>query len=472
MIAALCGLALSAHALDRPAPLPDPLPARPLALPAPDVRELSNGLKVLVATNAEVPLWEARLVLGVGQWNDPEGKEGLTAAMFDMMDEGAGDLSGQELAAALKRLAGSVHASLSRDTATISVSGISRNLEPTLDLWADVVTRPTFPEKEWEIVQQRMVADHELSLEDPVSLGTRAWFRLLWGDAYLGRAPTTASLKSLTREDCSELYGRLVGPEAGVVLVGGDVTADQIVPLLEARLGSWAPAGVEVVPGVPEPRPVDEPVLYFIDKPGASQSVIRAGTFIGSRTDPDHFSLEVANHAFGRAFTGRVNMNLREEKGWTYGARCSLVYRHGPGQLACSTSVRTDVTADALAELRRELGDVLGDRPLTSDELAPFRASLVYGFPGEFETTSRILDEAAEIWRYDLPADWTTTTVEKLERVRAEDANAALRNRISTDHVFWLVVGDREAVWEGLRASGLPMVELDRDGRPLGDQAP
>ncbi|MCB9663078.1 MAG: insulinase family protein [Alphaproteobacteria bacterium] len=450
-------------------PFPEALPERPFVMPEVERATLSNGLQLAVVRNDEVGLFNVRLFLRGGSSLDPAGKEGLAELTFDMLDRGAAGRSAAELAKALKPLGGTVGAGAGRDSAAVSVSGPSKNLEPLLDLWADVLLRPDFPADEWSLLQSKAVADHEASLEQPTEVGRRVYRHVAYGDAYTGRLTTSASLGGLTRGDLVAHHAAVLDPSRAVLMAGGDVDLATLVPLLEARLGSLGAASPLPLPAPAIPAEGEGEVIYVVDKPGAPQSVLRALLPVMDRTDPAWWPFMVGNTAFGGAFTARVNMNLREDKGWTYGARCGLDDNTGPSLWLCSTSVQSDATVVGLAELRKETRDVLGDRPITADELAYFQGYLVNGFYGSYETPGELLGELWDIWTYGLPADWLERYVPSVQAVDVAGANAALRSAIDPDRIAWIVVGDLATHREGLEALGLPVVELDRDGRPVAE---
>jgi zinc protease len=259
-----------------------------------------------------------------------------------------------------------------------------------------------------------------------------------------------------------------VGPGNARILVGGDVEPEAVVALLEARLGSWNKA-VELTRPEPVPVPIESSVVYFVDEPGASQSVLRLITPTATRMAPDYYDLDVGNRAFGGAFVARVNMNLREDKGWTYGARCFTYYPHGTGFWGCSTSVVREHTADSMKEIIAELDGVLGDNPLSAEEVAYMQSSVKNGYPAGFETTDALLAAQVDIQRYGLPVDWTAKYLTGIAAVTPEGANAALKNAIDPGKLAWFVVGDREQVYDNIAALGIPMIELDREGNPKGE---
>ncbi len=447
---------------------PDPLPVPNFKMPKTERRTLSNGLEVVVATNNEVPLWSMQLLFNVGGFADPEGKEGLAAVTMDMLNEGAGGLSAEQIDSAATTLGSSVGSSANFDGATVAASGIKRNLEPTLDLWAKVLLQPEFPEDDWEIVRKRRLAAVVAGREDPSNIARTAFRKIMYGAAYRGRPATEDSYKALTTEDMKGWYGKHIGPSNAIILVGGSLTADEIVPLLEARLASWKPADIASPKPVAEPTQPDKQVMYFIDKPGAAQSMVRMGSVVGARGDEDYFDFAMGNLVLGGAFTARLNMNLREDKGYTYGARCGTMDDlYGPGLWYCAASVQTAVTGPSLAEFKSEVEGVLGDRPVTAEELAYFQSYEINGYPGNYETVGALIGEQASIWRYGLPADWPERFIPGVQGVTLDSANGALKKRVSMDHVFWLVVGDREVVYADVEKFGLPIIELDRDGNIL-----
>ncbi|NCG18349.1 MAG: hypothetical protein GWP91_04960, partial [Rhodobacterales bacterium] len=412
-------------------------------------------------------LWEVRLVVGVGSYADPEGQEGLASLTLNMMDEGAGERSAADISNDLNTLAGNVSSFLDSDSAFVTASGIKRNMAETLDIWTDVIRDPTFDMDEWKIVKERTLSDIKLADESPNAIARRAWRYLIWGKGYIGRHATAGSIESLKLKQLQSFYKTYLGPDSAILLVGGDTTLEEVLPLLEERLGDWHPEGAKVAEVKAAPPAIPSEVIYLIDKPGAAQSVIQSGTLVGTLEEKDHFDFLVANRMFGRSFTGRVNMNLREDKGYTYGARCYITHRHGPGQMVCGASVRTDVTGESLAEFRTEIADVLDERSLTDDEIATARNSLAYGYPNSFETTGPQLDLEFEIWRYGRSEDWAAEYVPSVRRVTTAGANQAIQKWLQPDHTFWLIVGDKKEIMTGLEKSGLPIIELNRHGRPL-----
>ncbi|MCB9680234.1 MAG: insulinase family protein [Alphaproteobacteria bacterium] len=447
---------------------PEPLPAPTFEMPTAQKATLSNGLPVLLVANHEVPLFDVRIVFRVGPDADPAGKEGLGDVMFGMMNEGAAGRDAAGLARELEKLGGGIGSGAGTDAASVSVSGPTKNLSALLDLWTDVVRKPDFPDASWEVLQASRVQRIEASRKDPGSMALRAQRKVVYGDAYTGRLDTVAATQAITPADMRAFHARAVRPDNAVILVGGDVDLDTVLPLLEARLGKWKANRMAPLPGsAATPTAFAKEVVYLVDKPGAAQTVLRAVLPVGTPTDADWRTFGLANTAFGGAFTARVNMNLREDKGWTYGARCGTATTPGPALWVCSANIQADQSVPAMLELRRELRDVVGDRPITEQELTFFRGYRINAFYGSYETPGELLGELQDIWVDRLPADWLDTYVPQLEAVTVDSAEASLKQHLDPDRVGWLLVGDKAGMIEALKATGLPIVELDADGAPL-----
>ncbi len=448
---------------------PAPLAPRPFAIPDAERGTLSNGLPVLVVNNPEVPLVYVTLAFRDGSWTDPADRPGLAAAAMDLLNDGAGDLSAEALSMALKRLASELGTGASADGASVSLSSLKKNLEPSLDLMTLVLTKPTMSATEWELLRKQRLADLRTEMNDANAIARRVFWKVLMGQSYLGNQPTEASLSAMKVEELRAWTAAHLRPDRAVVLVGGDVTLAEIQPLLEARLAGWKASAATPAP-TPDASVLKSPektTIYLVDKPGASQSVLRAGRPIGGRADADATAFEMANDAVGGMFTARVNMNLREAKGYTYGARTWPVHSYAPDVWIASTSVRADATVDAIKELLAEIRGPLTDRPLTQDELDVVKGNALGTFPLGYETPGNLLGGLSEQWRYGLPEDWLKTTPDRVRAVTLEAANAAWKKNIDPDRLALIVVGDAATLREGLGTLGLPVVELTTDGAPI-----
>lgn len=449
MIAWLC----VAHA----APLPVVPPPRAWSPPEVEVRTLSNGVPVLILPRRPTGTFEVRLVLRVGEAQDPAGMEGLAATAFDLADEAVEGLDAAAFSAAVRTLGAELESSSTGDTSAITVRGVRRNLARALDLWTWTLLVPTFSDGDLRVVRQRRIDRIALQLREPAGVADRVQDRLQYGAGWIGRSPDETSLAAIDGAAVRAWWKTWVGAGNAAVVAGGDLDADELVTLLEARISGWT-AGTPVVPDA-TPLPVEGETLVLVDLPGASQSALRGWFPVGPIHDPARAALDVANEALGGAFTSRVNLNLREEKGFTYGARCTTVYREGLGFVQCATLVRADATAAALVELRRELGLVVTERPLAADEVVRFRDALSRALAAEHQTTSQVLSDVARAWVRGLPADSMTRYLREVSEVGPESSDAVLRAHLAPDRVTWLVVGDLAALRPSLEALGLPSVD-------------
>ena len=448
---------------------PAPLAARAFQMPKAAVGKLSNGLTVWVVENHEVPLAYASLVFRTGAWLDPDDKPGLASATFGMLTEGAAGMDDVALAKRLKAIGADAWGSAGLDSASVGVSGLSRSMPAALDVLADLVLRPDFPDDAWAVDQRRRVQSLTGARQDPGAISARVQSAVLYGPHYQGRLRSEAAIQATTTADMRAFWAENARPEEAVLLVGGDTSLAEVLPLLEARLGEWKPAPRAVAPVAPQASALPargQTTIYLADRPGATQSMVRASRFVGPRDAPEAAALELANAAWGGAFTARVNMNLREDKGWTYGARSGVGYSQLPGTLSVGASVVRDHTADSIAEILKEIKDVKGDRPLTADELNDARGGMVGGWPLNFEQPGHLLGELATVWRYGLPEDWVSGWPDRIRAVTPEAAQQALSQRLSADDLTIVVVGDATVIRPSLEALGLPIIDVDTDGKP------
>jgi predicted Zn-dependent peptidase len=450
--------------IDRAAGVPAPLPARPFSVPASSRATLSNGLTVVVVENHEIPVAWVRLAFRGGGHADPVGKEGLASVTLDMLNEGAGGNDALALSAALKRLGSDLGASAGDDGASMWASGLTRNLDPTLDLFADVLLRPTFPQAEWDLLKKQRLADLDKRRKDPEWIAARVFDEILFGDAYKGRATTKASLEALTVEDMRAFWAEHLTPDRAILFAGGDITLEALVPKLEARLAGWKPSKAAGPVTQARPKLPEAGAIHVVDRPGAAQSVLRVGGYLTAPTEPEWFPLLLANQVVGGQFTARLNMNLREAKGWTYGARSGLSYDLAGGRFVASAGIHTEHTGPALAETLAEIEGPRAAKPLTAREFDDGRSAIVQGYPLRFESPDYLLGQEENVWRYALPADWVSGYVARLAVPTLDQAAAAWNSRVDPSRLVVVVVGDLAKIRPELEKLGRPIIVHDPDG--------
>jgi zinc protease len=438
--------------VDRSGP-PAPGPVRPLRLPPIERHTLSNGLGVFVVGMHEVPVVEVRLVVRAGATADPAGREGLAEMTADMLDEGAGGKDALALADAVDFLGATLETGASWDATTVRLRVPVARLDEALPLMADVALRPDFPEK--ELVRLRKEALTDLLQARDVPRRIAAW---ALGPAVFGRqhrygrpeAGSAASLAALSVAELRAFHDARFVPAASTLVVVGDV-GEGVLPALERAFGAWTgPASPPPAPAVEAPVQVRKTTVWLVDKPGAGQSAIWIGRPGPSWEDPHFHATEVMNTLLGGSFTSRLNDNLREQHGYTYGAY-SIFRRYRTGGLFVALAdVQTDKTGPALEEFAKELQRIRA--PATSVEVARARRYDALGYAAGFETTSEVARHLVEKAVYGLPDDFFATYVPKALAVDASAIEQAARATIDPRRVAIVVVGDRAKVEAPVRA--------------------
>lgn len=452
----VCGVVAAAQAPDRAKP-PAPGPAPALKLPTIVKRQLSNGLPAWIVEVHEVPVVQVNLVVRAGTANDPAGKYGVASLTAAMLSEGAGTKSSLEIADAVEFLGATLNASSGIDASAVRLHVPVARIGDALPIMADVALRPTFPTEELERQRQMRQTDLLQARDNPATIGSLAFSRVLYGPSHrFGTAAmgTSATIGAFTRDDLLSFYGGAFRPDNATLVVVGDVTPDGILPLLETSFGSWksasaAPAGA-ALPAAPPPT---RRQIYLVDKPGAPQSQIRIGTIGVARSTPDFFAIQVMNTILGGSFSSRLNLNLREKRGYTYGASSGFDMRLSPGPFSAQAGVQTDKTSESLTEFFNELNAILKTVP--ADELARAKNYVALRYPTSFETTGDIARRLEDAIVYRLPDDYYPRYVQNIEAITAGDVQRVAQKYIQPDRLAVVVVGDRKTIEPGIRALNL-----------------
>ena len=451
---------------------PKPGPTPKFTPPAVVRRKLSNGLELLVAERHELPILTMNLVVKGGETLVPAGKEGLASMTAALLTEGTTSRDALKLAGELAEIGASVDAEGGREASTLALTTLTKHTAKALGLYADVLLNPAFPEKALERLRDRRLASLLARSSNPAGIAGVVFPRLLYGEEHPYGRPdlgTPKSVKALTRDDARAFYERLYHPNNAALIVVGDITPDAAASALEDAFKAWKP-GEPAAATLPEPpAPAKGVTVYLVDKPAAAQSILAVGQVGLPRSTPDYFPLTVMNAILGGQFSSRINLNLRERHGYTYGANSHFVFRQGPGPFQAGGAVKTEVTRDALVELIKELTDITGPRPATAAELAFARDRLIKGFPGRFETTSGVSGALVELVLYRLPEDYFAKYQAEIEAVTPADVARVAREHLDPRRMVILIVGDRSKVEPTLK--DLPYARvinvLDPDGNPL-----
>ena len=450
----------------KPPALPPP-PA--LKLPAVQTTMLPNGLMIAVVEMHKVPVVDVQLLLDAGAARDPSGVPGLATFTATMLQQGAGARSALDVADEAAFLGAQLGTTASFDGASASIHVPKRRLEAGLDLLADVVLRPSFADS--EIARQRELRAAQLvqQRDEPVAVANIAFPAIVYGREHPYGHPlngTDSATARLAREPVTEFYRTYYRPNGARLLIVGDVTLAEVRRLAAARFGGWERGEVPAFPSPPAP-PAAARTLYLIDKPGAAQSVVRIGHVGPARTTPDWFALEVLNTIVGGAFTSRLNQNLRETHGYTYGAFSQFAPRRLTGAFVALASVVTAKTDSSLIEFLKELRRIR-DETVAPPELAKAKAYLTLGLPGDFETTGGAAARFRELLAFGLPLDYYDHYVDRINAITAADVQRVARQYIDPNHFDIVVVGDKSQIEAGIKAlSEGPIVYRDLWGQEI-----
>jgi zinc protease len=422
---------------------------------------LGGGLQVIVAERRELPVVNVQLLGLGGSGALAEGQAGLASLSAAMLNEGGGERTSLEIADELDRLGALYHSSAGFDASEVELNVVSTRLEPALDVLADVVLRPTFPDGELERIKSERLARIVQELDDPRALATHSFARVIFGDRHPWGSPvlgTPKTLPRISRDDVVGYYGEHLHPGCATMIVVGDVDASSLEPTLARFFGEWSPRHWKA-PVIPEAPFVPECRLYLADRPAAQQSEIRVGRVAVARSTPDYFALTVMNTVLGGAFTSRLNSNLREAKGYTYSAGSGFSMRRTPGPFVAQAAVHTPVTADAVSETLREIRRIC-EEPVGHDELERAKRYLALRLPQRFETVSDVSARLSELVLYDLPEDYFGEYVERIMAVTADDVQQAARRHLDPKRMVVVVAGDRDNVEGPLAKLGLGPVHM------------
>jgi zinc protease len=435
--------------------LPGAGPARPFRFPAIDKSSLPNGLRVWTVRHPSVPVITVMLLLKRGSADDPIGRSGLASMTLDMLDEGTGGRSAIEVHEVLGRLGARLDSDIGSDAMLLGITALSRFTGPALMLLADLAARPTLADDDFQRVRQLRLHRLKQLRDVPGAVADRAYMRLLYGDHPYGHTSlgNERALTEMTVEDVRAFHQAALRPADATLVVVGDCEHHLIVDHVATAFAGWD--GRPADESAAQPTVAQPPRLNIVPRAGASQSELRIGHVAVPRNTPDYHALVTANAVLGGQFVSRINQNLREEKGFTYGAYTAFEFRRQPGPFTLHCSVQTQVTARAIEESLAEISAIRGPRPATSDELALGIAGLTRGYARNFETAEQIARAVAQLALYDLPDDYFAEFVPRVERVTVDDVTTVTARHLDPARLTTLVVGDLDEIGGELAHLGL-----------------
>jgi len=466
LLLTLFTLAPLAQQIDRTKP-PVPGPVPELKVPAWTTGKLSNGAQLIVAERRGLPLISFSITFqgGANQFEKPD-KLGMSAFTASMLREGTRTRDADALALALQLLGTNVGGGIGDESGSISFLSTTEKFAPTLDILADMLLNSTFPAPALERLRaQRLVALANQNAQ-PEFIGSRVFSRVLYGVAHpFGQIPDETTIKAVTRDDVVAFYKEYYQPGRAIVTVAGDIDAAGAKAAAEKALAGWTGGGSKpsfAYPPIPDARAT---TIYAVDKPGAKQSVFNIGLPGPPRNTPDYMPLQVMNFILGGHFQSRLNANIREEKGYSYGVNSSFAYGKGPGPFRAGGGIVTDKTDAALVEFMKELRGIQGARPITDEEMQMAKDTLIQRLPAQFSSVSAIGSTITSLYLQDLPPDYYQNYAKAVRAVTRDDVLRVAKKYVDLDHLNIVIVGDLKSIEAPLKATGIaPIVVLDPEG--------
>ena len=446
---------------------PQPSEPRPYHFPHVTRTTLPNGLRVLVAENHNAPLVSFRTLIRSGADHDTHATAGLASITADLLDEGAGTRDAIRIAEDLGLLGAVLGTGADWDASYVSADVLARNDDPAMEIIADVTARATLPPEDLERVRAERLNELLQQRNEPSAIAGKRFSHLLYGTGAYGNSVggNADSIARIAIDDVRAFYARHYVPNNSAVIVSGDVEPARAIELIMRTLGDWV-RGEE--PPRPEimPQPIDMSRVYVIDRPQAVQSEIRVGHVGVPRSCEDYFPLSVMNAIFGGVFNSRINLNLRERHGYTYGARSQFSFRRHAGPFVIAAPVRNEVTLQSVSEVLSELRRIrTGD--LEARELDDVKSYLMGVFPATVQTASDIASRLVDMELYGLPEDYFDRYRENIAGVSKEDVERVAKKYLDPDRVLIVVVGNAKEIREPLGTLGMPVHEMDIDGNML-----
>ena len=447
--------------------LPFPTEFPELDLPEIQRAKLSNGLEVVLAERHDVPMINLSFQIKSGHATDPLGQPGLANFTMSMLTEGSKSFDALELSDQLEELGTDLYTSTGLDSSSINISSLKSSFEESIEIMFEVITEPTFDQEEIDRKKIRWLAAIDQSLSTPNGMVSNLIPEILYGEDHPYAKPfsgngTRESIQWMSRDDLINYKNRFIAPSNGTLILVGDTNLDEILPTLEAQFGSWLEnrmlKGAELdytINKEPDSRRV-----FLIDKPGAVQSLIVAGQLMPGMRTSDEIDIDLMNRVIGGSFTSRLNMNLREDKSWSYGVRTRLSQYKGPRPMLVSAPVQTDKTVDSIQEIIREYDEYLSSNPAKNEELEAIVNDLSLGLIGDFETFGSLMSGLSGIVSFDREDDFLDNLPKKYRSMTIDDINAAAERYIDPSIWTWVIVGDLSKIEQGIRELDLGEIEI------------
>ena len=425
---------------------------------------LSNGLNVVLVERSAVPVIRMRMLINAGYSTDEKDKAGTATLTMQMLDEGTKSMDGLEISTKLSQLGTYLGSSASLDTSTVQLNTLKDNLDESLKIFADVILEPSFPESQLERLKGQQLNSIAQEKSSPFGIGFRLLPELLYGADHAYSAPFSGSgyedsVTSINVDDLRDYHQRWFNANNATLIVVGDITLEEITDKLEK---SFSAMPNENVPSnkIEDVNALAESKIYLVDRPGAEQSAIIAAKMMPKYGTEDELSLELLNQALGGGFSSRINLNLREDKGWAYGARSSIQNTAAQRPFLVQASVQTDKTAESMLEIHKELSNIVGSTPVSDEELAISLDKRILTLPGRWETAGAVESDLSSMITYGLADDYWDKYVKELRNIELSEVRETANEHITPDNMLWLVIGDLGKTEQAIQDANLGNITI------------
>jgi predicted Zn-dependent peptidase len=432
--------------------------------------KLSNGADLIVVEKHDLPLVAVNIdFVGGTTTFEPKDKLGTGSFTAAMLSEGTKTKTADQLSDAQQMLGTQIAVQVGGESGTIRFTSLKDKVEPALGLVADMLLNSTFPDSALERIRARTLVALTQAKDQPNSIASNVFSKVVYGEDHpYGRVTNERTVKSITRADVMAFHKAYFQPGRAVITVSGDVDTKTVKPMIEKALAAWPKGGARPKFDYPPPPASKARTIYLVDKPKAAQSVFAFGTPGPTRYTPDFYSLSVMNHLLGGLFQSRLNHDIREVKGYSYGVRSSFAYGRGPGAFQAGGGIVSAKTDSALIGFMKHFKGVQGAEPWTDEEVTIGKESLIQSLPGRFSTVNAMAAAVGSLYTQDLPPTYFQTYASKINAVSKGDLTRVAKKYIDTDHLNLVIVGDRATIEGPLKATGIaPIQILDVEGRPV-----
>ena len=451
-----------------------PAPGAPsqLRVPAWTTVKLANGATLVITPKRDLPLVNFSLNIVGGSSNfESAAKIGVAGFTAQMLSEGTATRTADQLSEAQQLLGTGISVNVGNEGGSIGFTALKDRFEPALGLLADMMLNPAFPEAALERIRGRALVGLVQQRDQPNSIASNVFAKVTYGDHPYGAVSTEATLKAITRDDIVAFHKAYFRPGPAVITISGDVDPAAVKAAVEKAFAAWPAGGARPAFDYPVPPSVRARTIYLVDRPKSAQSIFAFGTPGPARNTPDYYAILVMNNILGQLFQSRLNHNIREEKGYSYGVSSNFGFGRGPGSFRAGGGIVTAKSDLALVEFMNEFRGAMGEKPFTDDEVTQGKESLIQSLPQRFASVNGLGNSVAAIFTQDLPQTYYQDFAAKINAVTREDLVRVAKKYIDIDHLNLVVVGDRSVIEAPLRATGIaPIVLLDIDGKPAPGQ--